>query len=305
VICGAVVTPSLTGRGLAGETLLALRRAALESGLSRVVAPVRPTTKARYPLTPIETFMRWRRADGTALDPWIRTHERLDAEILAAAPVSQTMTGTVAQWEKWTGLALPESGEYVIPDGLGLLSASTGPPTRACTGSPTSGCDTSDTRCRRREGLPGGCAPRPPLSALKGPRPQTPDGLDISAPPAFEERGLGRSPRRTGRVRAAGARKPTLRGRGPFLRRRGQPPRGQPPLRIRAPTRSGNSPVPVTSTAHQPQPRSSRQAWKSAAQASLCSRVRRSPRCSRTSGSAFMAAQGARSEGRQERRTRR
>ncbi|MDQ0936716.1 hypothetical protein [Streptomyces turgidiscabies] len=121
VICGAVVTPSLTGRGLAGETLLALRRAALESGLSRVVAPVRPTTKARYPLTPIETFMRWRRADGTALDPWIRTHERLEAEILAAAPVSQTMTGTVAQWEKWTGLTLPESGDYVIPDGLGLL----------------------------------------------------------------------------------------------------------------------------------------------------------------------------------------
>ncbi|ELP64058.1 hypothetical protein ACKI1I_07090 [Streptomyces turgidiscabies] len=121
VICGAVVTPALTGRGLAGETLMALRGAALESGLVRVVAPVRPTTKARYPLTPVETFMRWRRADGSALDPWIRTHERLGAEILAAAPVSQTMTGTVAEWEKWTGLALPESGEYVVPDGLGLL----------------------------------------------------------------------------------------------------------------------------------------------------------------------------------------
>jgi len=121
VICGAVVSPSLKGRGLAGETLMALRRTALDFGLTRVVAPVRPTTKARYPLTPIETFMRWRRADGAALDPWIRTHERLGAELLSAAPLSQTMTGTVAEWEQWTGLALPESGEYVIPDGLGLL----------------------------------------------------------------------------------------------------------------------------------------------------------------------------------------
>ncbi|NEA64773.1 hypothetical protein [Streptomyces sp. SID12488] len=121
VICGAVVTPSLKGRGLAGETLTALRRTALDAGLTRVIAPVRPTTKARYPLTPIETFMRWRRPDGTALDPWIRTHERLGAEILAAAPASQTMTGTVTQWEKWTGLDLPASGEYVVPDGLGLL----------------------------------------------------------------------------------------------------------------------------------------------------------------------------------------
>lgn len=121
VVCGAVVTPSLKGRGLAGETIRALRRTAGEAGLAQVIAPVRPTTKARYPLTPIETFMRWSREDGMALDPWIRTHQRLGAEILAAAPASQTMTGTVAEWERWTGLALPESGDYVIPDGLSLL----------------------------------------------------------------------------------------------------------------------------------------------------------------------------------------
>ncbi|MFD7404641.1 hypothetical protein ACFV7R_18655 [Streptomyces sp. NPDC059866] len=98
-----------------------MREAARDAGLARVVAPVRPTTKERYPLTPIERFMTWRRPDGTALDPWIRTHERLGAEILAAAPASQTMTGTVAEWERWTGLILPESGEYVIPGGLSPL----------------------------------------------------------------------------------------------------------------------------------------------------------------------------------------
>ncbi|MFJ9739827.1 GNAT family N-acetyltransferase [Streptomyces sp. NPDC101166] len=121
VICGAVVTPALQGRGLAGRMLSALRETGRAAGLGRVVAPVRPTTKARYPVTPIDAFMRWRRPDGTALDPWIRTHERLGARILAAAPASQTMTGTVAEWERWTGLALPESGEYVIPDGLSVL----------------------------------------------------------------------------------------------------------------------------------------------------------------------------------------
>jgi hypothetical protein len=121
VICGAVVTPALKGRGLAGRTLTALRAAAREAGLDRVLAPVRPTTKERYPLTPMETFMTWRREDGTALDPWIRTHERLGARVLAAAPASQTMTGTVAEWERWTGLVFPSSGEYVIPGGLSTL----------------------------------------------------------------------------------------------------------------------------------------------------------------------------------------
>jgi len=121
VICGAIVTPSLKGHGLAGETLKTLRRTAEDTGLTQVIAPVRPTLKARYPLTPIETFMRWRRDDGSALDPWIRTHERLGAEILAAAPASQTMTGTIAEWERWTGMVFPEPGEYVIPDGLSVL----------------------------------------------------------------------------------------------------------------------------------------------------------------------------------------
>lgn len=121
VVCGAVVTPALQGKGLASRMLAALRETGGGAGLERVIAPVRPTTKSRYPLTPIETFMTWRREDGTALDPWIRTHERTGAHILAAAPVSQTMTGSVADWERWTGMELPASGEYVIPGGLATL----------------------------------------------------------------------------------------------------------------------------------------------------------------------------------------
>ncbi|MFE6924864.1 GNAT family N-acetyltransferase [Nocardia sp. NPDC057663] len=121
VICGAVVIPSLRGRGFAGEVLMALRRTAEAAGLSRVIVPVRPTAKALYPLTPIENFMTWRRDDGTAFDPWVRTHERLGAKILAAAPKSQTMTGTVSEWESWTRMPLPESGDYVIRGGLSVL----------------------------------------------------------------------------------------------------------------------------------------------------------------------------------------
>jgi hypothetical protein len=121
IICGAVVAGRLKGRGLAGRLLAALRDPAVEAGLARVLAPVRPTLKQQYPLTPIETFMTWTRPDGAALDPWIRTHLRMGATILAAAPASQTMTGTVAEWEKWSGIALPSTGDYVIPRGLSVL----------------------------------------------------------------------------------------------------------------------------------------------------------------------------------------
>jgi hypothetical protein len=55
------------------------------------------------------------RPDGAPLDPWLRTHWRLGGQIIATAPQSQTMTGTVQEWEAWTGMVLPATGEYVIP----------------------------------------------------------------------------------------------------------------------------------------------------------------------------------------------
>lgn len=87
----------------------------------RVIGPARPTLKSRYPLASIESFMGRARPDGISLGPWIRTHQRLGVRVAAAAPASQTMTGTVCEWERWTGLVFPESGEYVVPRGLGLL----------------------------------------------------------------------------------------------------------------------------------------------------------------------------------------
>jgi hypothetical protein len=83
---------------------------------------VRPTFKSQYPLTPIEQFATWIRPDGSPLDPGVRTHWRLGARIIATAPKSMTMTGTVRDWETWTGLVFPNSGQYTIPNGLDILS---------------------------------------------------------------------------------------------------------------------------------------------------------------------------------------
>ena len=121
VICGGIVSRDRTGQGMAGELITALCDLAPAAGCARVLAPVRPTLKPAYPLTPIDTFAGWTRPDGAPLDPWLRTHWRLGGRIIATAPRSQTMTGTVAEWESWTGMAFPSTGEYVIPRGLSVL----------------------------------------------------------------------------------------------------------------------------------------------------------------------------------------
>jgi GNAT superfamily N-acetyltransferase len=120
-VMAAAVKRGHQGKGRAGQVLTALRERAIADGLRRVIAPVRPTLKTRYPLTPMSQFARWTRADGLHLDPWIRTHQRLGARILGPARRSMVITGTVAEWEDWAKMAFPQSGRYVVPDALDLV----------------------------------------------------------------------------------------------------------------------------------------------------------------------------------------
>ncbi|MQA82271.1 MAG: hypothetical protein GEV10_28055 [Streptosporangiales bacterium] len=117
----AVVGDGVARRGVAREALTALRDRATADGLAHVIAPLRPTLKPRYPLTPMTTFATWTRDDGLSIDPWIRTHQRMGAQVLGPAHRSMVITGTVAEWETWTGMLFPETGRYVVPDALDLL----------------------------------------------------------------------------------------------------------------------------------------------------------------------------------------
>jgi hypothetical protein len=89
-----------------------------DHGLDTLIAPVRPNLKHRYPLTPMERYIRWRRSDGTHFDHWLRTHERLGAEIVKVAPQSMRVPGSVGEWEEWAEMTFPETGAYVVPGAL-------------------------------------------------------------------------------------------------------------------------------------------------------------------------------------------
>jgi GNAT superfamily N-acetyltransferase len=117
----AEVAPAARERGLAAELLRGMRELARRMHLRRLIAPVRPSWKERYPLAPIERYVCWRREDGQLLDPWMRLHERLGARVATALPRSMLITGTVRERERWIGLPLPESGSYVFPRGLAVL----------------------------------------------------------------------------------------------------------------------------------------------------------------------------------------
>lgn len=119
----AEIDPEYQGSGLSGLLVQAMRRAARDCGLSRLVAPVRPSWKDRYPLIPINQYAGWRRADGLPFDPWVRLHIRIGGRILRVEPQSLQIVAPTSDWESWTGMAFPDDGEYVFPGGLAPLTA--------------------------------------------------------------------------------------------------------------------------------------------------------------------------------------
>jgi GNAT superfamily N-acetyltransferase len=120
------ILPERQGGRLSSRMIEAFRDCARAAGLASVLAPVRPTLKSSYPLIPIEEYIGWRREDGAHFDPWIRVHERVGGEIIAAAPDSMLMRAPVSEWEEWTGMSFPADGEYVFPGALAPLVVSDG-----------------------------------------------------------------------------------------------------------------------------------------------------------------------------------
>ncbi len=115
------VAPAWRGKHVSRIALQAMARLAHRHHLRRLIVPVRPIWKERYPITPMAEFARWVNEEGLPLDPWLRTHVRLGAQIVAICNHSSFHGGSVAEWEEWGGLPLPASGDYVLPGLLSLL----------------------------------------------------------------------------------------------------------------------------------------------------------------------------------------
>jgi len=114
----AVIHPEYRGHGLSARIIEAVRAVSKAKDLQALIIPIRPSEKSKYPLTSIDDYIAWKNEEGLPFDAWIRVHVRLGGKIIKTCHESKTIRGTRAEWEEWTGLKFPQSGEYVLADAL-------------------------------------------------------------------------------------------------------------------------------------------------------------------------------------------
>lgn len=115
----AISVPAIyRSKGYARLMINELLSLAAHRGLDGLVAPVRPSLKARHSRVAIEDYITWVDERGRAYDPWIRSHLAAGAKLIGPCRRSMVVEEPVGFWENWTGQRFERSGAYDVAGGL-------------------------------------------------------------------------------------------------------------------------------------------------------------------------------------------
>lgn len=121
-LCALEITLGLSSRGsgLSRRVLELLRQSAIDRSFEGLVAPVRPTKKAFHLNMAMSDYLSARTDGGFLVDPWLRVHQELGAEVDSTADISMTIAATFDEWAEWTGTdpGTIEAPEMAVEGGL-------------------------------------------------------------------------------------------------------------------------------------------------------------------------------------------
>jgi GNAT superfamily N-acetyltransferase len=112
------------GQGLSRPMVEAVCTVTRSQGLRALIIPIRPSEKHKYPLARLDDYITWANDEGLTFDAWLRVHVRAGARVINVCHESKTIRGTRAEWEQWTGIKFPQSGQYIIPSALSPMEIS-------------------------------------------------------------------------------------------------------------------------------------------------------------------------------------
>jgi GNAT superfamily N-acetyltransferase len=119
-----IVRPDYQGQGLSLRMVEAVRALTKSRALPSLIIPIRPSEKNKYPLTSLDDYITWKTEKGLPFDSWLRVQVRAGGKIIKVCHESKIIRGSQAEWERWTGMKFPQTGQYVIDGALNLMEMS-------------------------------------------------------------------------------------------------------------------------------------------------------------------------------------
>jgi GNAT superfamily N-acetyltransferase len=105
-------------KGYARRMIRAMQELAMARGLSALIAPVRPSSKARHPYTSINEYVGWTDDAGRPYDPWLRSHVAAGGVISGPCERSMVVDEPLGFWETWSNQTFSASGDYTMKGAL-------------------------------------------------------------------------------------------------------------------------------------------------------------------------------------------
>jgi hypothetical protein len=113
-------------RGFARDMINTMRSLAVINKFSGVIAPVRPSSKCRHPLVPMQQYVEWRDERGRIFDPWLRSHVAAGGQVMGVCDRSMVVEQPLEFWQSWTCSKLDKDGPAALPGGLVPLEIDVG-----------------------------------------------------------------------------------------------------------------------------------------------------------------------------------
>jgi len=113
-----VVNKNHQGKVLRSLAVKEMSDLARRTGFNKLILPVRPSEKHKYPLIPMEDYIQWKDENGLPFDNWLRVHIKAGGRIVKVCSKAMYIPGTVDEWKEWTDMDFPGSGSYIVPGAL-------------------------------------------------------------------------------------------------------------------------------------------------------------------------------------------
>lgn len=114
----ASIDPKFRGHGLSRRLIERVKSEAQLRNFRQLIAPVRPTMKAKFPTESIEYYCSRKDPNSRVFDPWLRVHVEAGGVIANICPNSVCVTATLGKWQEWTGIPMSSEGPILVEGAL-------------------------------------------------------------------------------------------------------------------------------------------------------------------------------------------